>query len=172
MIRVVMFDLGGTLVDDDRRPFPHVEDALTAIAGLKTVDGKPLRSCLVSDYDTTPTPPKTDAEIAALFDEYLAILDGTGLRPSFEPVDQRVTLSIHAGASKPNRKIFEKALERLGTGAALDECLFITEEPGHIEAARDRLKMATLQFRSTKSDRFDFDDWTKAPALIANLVAP
>jgi hypothetical protein len=55
MIRVVMFDLGGTLVDNDRRPFPHVTDALTAIAAFKTADGKLLRSCLVSDY-TMPEP--------------------------------------------------------------------------------------------------------------------
>src|SRR5262249_19065641 len=58
MIRVVMFDLGGTLVDNDRRPFPHITDALTAIVAFKTADGKPLRSCLVSDY-TMPEPPAT-----------------------------------------------------------------------------------------------------------------
>ena len=42
MIRVVMFDLGLTLVDNDVRPFAHVEDALTAISNFKTADGKPL----------------------------------------------------------------------------------------------------------------------------------
>jgi FMN phosphatase YigB (HAD superfamily) len=49
MIRVVIFDLGMTLIDGNRRPYPHVEDALRAIARLRTADGKPLRSCLVSD---------------------------------------------------------------------------------------------------------------------------
>jgi beta-phosphoglucomutase-like phosphatase (HAD superfamily) len=171
VIRVVMFDLGMTLVDADRRPFPHAEDALTAVSNFKTADGKPLRSCLVSDF-TMAAPPATVAKITALFKQYLAILDRTGLRRFFEPVNKRVTLSTHAGAQKPDRRIFEKALERLGADVSLEECLFITEEPTHIEKARETLKMATLQFRSAGSGQFDFDDWADAPALIANLVAP
>ena len=171
MIRVVMFDLGSTLVDNDVHPFAHVEDALTAISDFKTADGKPLLSCLVSDF-TMPPAPVTDAKVAGLFNEYLAILDATGLRPFFEPVNERVTLSTQAGVKKPDRKIFETALQRLGAGVGLEECLFITEDAVHIEKARDVLKMGTLQFRSGGSSQFDFDDWAEAPALIANLVAP
>ena len=84
MIRVVMFDLGMTLVDEHRRPFPHVEDALTAIAGFKTADGKALRSCLVSDF-TMATPPVTAAKVTAIVNEYLAILDKTGCGRSSSP---------------------------------------------------------------------------------------
>lgn len=169
MIRVVMFDLGGTLVDNDRRPFPHITDALTAIASFKTADGKPLRSCLVSDY-TMPEPPATQAKIAALFKKYLAILDQTGLRAFFEPVKKRVTLSTHAGVAKPDRRIFETALQRLGAKVPLEECLFITEDAGHIKEAREKLKMQTLQFGSAGAG--GFEDWADAPALVANLVAP
>jgi hypothetical protein len=171
MIRVVMFDLGMTLVDDDRRPFAHVEDALTAISDFKTADGKSLRSCLVSDF-TMATPPVTDAKVSALFNEYLAILDGAGLRSFFEPVNKRVTLSTHAGVKKPDRKIFETALQRLGADVSLEECLFITEDAAHIEKAREIFNMKTMQFHSAGSSHFDFDDWAEAPALIANLVAP
>jgi hypothetical protein len=171
MIRVVMFDLGMTLIDGDNHPFAHVADALTAISGFKTADGKSLRSCLVSDF-TMATPPATAEKVAALFNEYLAILDGTGLRPFFEPVEKRVTLSTHAGARKPDRKIFETALRRLGAGTPLEECLFITENATHIDEARKALNMKALRFRSAGSSQFDFDDWAEAPALIANLVAP
>ncbi len=171
MIRVVMFDLGMTLVDGDLHSFAHVEDALTAISDFKTADGKSLRSCLVSDY-TMATPPVTVAKVTALFNEYLAILDRTELRPFFEPVNKRVTLSTHAGVQKPDRKIFEEALQRLGTRVSLDECLFITEDETHTDEVRKTLKMKTLQFRSAGSSRFDFDDWAEAPALIASLVAP
>jgi FMN phosphatase YigB (HAD superfamily) len=169
MIRVVMFDLGGTLVDNDRHPFPHITDALTAMAAFKTADGKPLRSCLVSDY-TMPEPPATQAKITALFKKYLAILDQTGLRAFFEPVEKRVTLSTHAGVAKPDRRIFETALQRLGAKVPLEECLFITEDAGHIKEAREKLKMQTLQFGSAGAG--GFEDWADAPALIANLVAP
>jgi FMN phosphatase YigB (HAD superfamily) len=56
MIKVVMFDLGDTLIDANDHPFPHVADALTAIAGFKTAEGNPLKSCLVSDFAMAPVP--------------------------------------------------------------------------------------------------------------------
>jgi len=171
MIRVVMFDLGLTLIDADNRPFPHVKDALDAISTFRAENGNPLRRCLVSDF-TMASPPATSAKVSALFKQYLAILDPTGLRPFFEPVSKRITLSTHAGVLKPDRKIFETALSRLGAGVQLQECLFITENAAHIKAARETLEMQTLRFRSAGSNQFDFEDWAQAPALIAGLVAP
>jgi len=171
MIRVVMFDLGMTLIDANNRPFAQVPEALAAISGFKTEDGRKLQLCLVSDFDK-PGPPPTPREIAARFEEYLAILDQAGLEKFFEPVKRRVTLSPHAGASKPDRRIFEKALQRLGIEVPLKACLFVTENAAHIAAARKKLKMKTLQFRTSGSTAFDFDDWADAPALIAHLVAP
>ena len=166
-----MFDLGGTLIGEDERPFAHVEDALTTISQFTTPNGDPLRRCLVSDF-TMPVPPPTAAKIAALFKEYLAILDRTGLRRFFEPVQRRVTLSTHAGVAKPARKFFQKALQRLRVAVPLTRCLFVTENAQHIRAAREKLEMATLQFRSQESAVYDFDDWADAPMLIANLVGP
>jgi hypothetical protein len=171
MIKVVMLDLGDTLVDADLHPFPHVREALTAIAGFLTADSKPLNTCLVSDF-TMVTPPITPAKVKPVFEDYLAKLDSTGLRQFFEPVEKRVTLSTHVGIGKPDRAVFEKALGRLQAEASLQECLFITENAGHIRAARDKLGMATLQFKSQGATEFDFDDWSKAPALIAHLVDP
>jgi len=171
MIRVVMFDLGETLIGADRRPFPHVREALTALKDFRTSDDMPLKNCLVSDYTMVP-PPLTPEKIRPLFEEYLGILDGTGLREFFEPVDQCVTLSTQAGVGKPDRVIFELALRRLRSTAHLQECLFITENAGHIRHARQALGMATLQFKAPGATEFDFDDWSKAPALIAHLVDP
>ena len=114
MIRVALFDLGLTLVDSLNRPFPHVKEALQTIQSFTTAKGKPLLLGLVSDFDM-PAPPATPAKIAAIFDRYLAVLDQTGLRSFFEPVQRRVTLSTHAGVFKPDRKIFETALRRLAS---------------------------------------------------------
>jgi hypothetical protein len=169
MIRVAFFDLGLTLIDSQDRPFPHVKEALTTIQSFITVKGKPLLTGLVSDFDL-PVPPATPAKIAAIFRRYLAVLDATGLRPFFEPVQRRVTLSTHAGVFKPNRKIFETALGRLRSKASLKECLFITENPDHIRVARTTLRMSALQFRSSASTRFDFDDWLQAPTMVAHLM--
>src|SRR3954471_19885226 len=95
MLRVVIFDLGETLIDGARRPFPHVKETLTVISRFVSEDGKPLRSCLVSDFTMLPAG-ATPAKVAAVFNDYLAILDATGLRPFFEPVKQRVTISTQA----------------------------------------------------------------------------
>jgi hypothetical protein len=69
-----------------------------------------------------------------IFDEYLKLLEQFGLRAFFEPVDRRVTLSTHAAANKPDRRVFEKAIARLGVSAALTDCLFITENVSHRRA--------------------------------------
>jgi hypothetical protein len=168
MIRILMLDLGDTLIHDEV-PLPHVAEALGTLTQFETASGDPLAVCLVSDF-TMPDPPPTPAKIDALFREYLEILDRTGLRHFFEPVQQHVTLSTHAGVFKPDRKIFETAIERLRGRANLDECLFITENVGHIKACRD-LGMKTVTFGQTgKPDAFD--DWSEGPMLIARLIAP
>jgi hypothetical protein len=170
MIGVVMFDFGLTLIDDNRRPFPHVKESLATIQTF-VVAGKPVSSCLVSNF-TMPAPPPTPAKIKALFEEYLQILEGTGLRPFFEPVQKRVTLSTHAGVEKPAKEVFTTALRRLGTTATLEQCLFITEEEAHVDVARKRYHMQTLLFRKPGATRFDFDDWSQAPLLVAHMIEP
>jgi FMN phosphatase YigB (HAD superfamily) len=157
MIRALLLDLGGTLIDADRHVFPGVNDALTAFRNLKAADGTPLVTCLVSDY--TMPEPRTPEKITEAFAEYLGILDGIGLRGFFEPVDERVTLSTNVGVSKPDAKVFEAALKRANLDAALTEALFITEDAGHVAAART-LGMQALQFG------VDFKKWSQAPHLV------
>jgi FMN phosphatase YigB (HAD superfamily) len=168
MIRVLMLDLGETLIHDES-PFPHVIDALAALTQFETASGDLLEVCLVSDFKM-PEPPATQAKIDALFLEYLDILEHTGLKDYFEPVERCVTLSTHAGVFKPDRKIFETAIERLGLQAKLDECLFITEDVDHINAC-GALHMKTLTF-GVRGGSDGFDDWALGPMLIARLVAP
>lgn len=163
MIQVLMFDLGETLVHQSAA-LPHVIEALDALSRFETAAGKPLALCLVSDFET-PAPTKEKIEV--IFQKYLALLDGFGLRPFFEPVERRVTLSAHAGALKPARQVFETALKRLKVSARLQDCLFITENAEHIQACR-ALGIKTLHFGSSG----DFSDWSEAPLLIAGLIAP
>ena len=99
MIKALLLDLGGTLIDSSEQVFPGVQDALTVLEAFETEDHQPLVTCLVSDF-TMPEPRTTEA-IAAAFADYLKILDKTGLRSFFEPVDERVTLSTHVGVRNP-----------------------------------------------------------------------
>jgi FMN phosphatase YigB (HAD superfamily) len=163
MIRALLLDLGDTLIDSQHgnEPFPGVKDALGVLQKLETADHTPLVLCLVSDF-TMPVP-RTEAAIAAAFADYLEILDRTGLRSFFEPVDERVTLSTHVGVGKPDAAVFKAALKRAKVDAPITEAMFITENPDHIEACRD-LHMTALQFG------VDFNTWSAAPPLIAQRI--
>ncbi len=167
MIRVLMLDLGDTLVHGDT-PFPGVPEALEAIGDLTTTAGEPLATCLVSDFLMPPVPAKPP-QIADRFKTYVDELETMGLKLFFEPVEERATLSTHVGVNKPDCRVFQMALLRLGSSARLDECLFITENPSHITACQNR-GMKTLRFDASGSRAADFSDWSAAPALIAALL--
>lgn len=165
MIRALLLDLGDTLIDSRNgdKVFPGVEDALDALQKFEAEDHTPLVLCLVSDFEVPG--PRTEAAIAAAFADYLEILDRAGLRPYFEPVDERVTLSIQVGFTKPAAAVFEAALRRARIDAPLTEALFITEHAGHIDACRSKLHMKALQFGK------DFTTWSAAPPLIEKTIA-
>ena len=89
----------------------------------------------------------------------------SGCASSFEPVERHVTLSTQAGVNKPDRRIYELALTRLGTDATLGDCLSITENAEHVAACR-ALGMQALQFGVA------FTDWSQAPQLVRSLIDP
>jgi FMN phosphatase YigB (HAD superfamily) len=166
MVRILMLDLGNTLIGQDNNVFPYVREALETLQGFETGAHEQLSLCLISDYQM-PTPQKT---VQSLFQEYVTLLESVDLARFFEPVEQHVTLSTHAGVNKPDRRIFELAIKRLGLTARLDECIFITENTEHIEACRV-LGIKTMQFDEGGSGG-DFSDWSEAPLLIAQIVNP
>jgi hypothetical protein len=164
MSRVLLLDLGETLIHETT-VLPHVPEALAAVAEFKGDNGKPLQLALVSDTQM-PSPPPTPAKIKPIFDDYVATLATLQLRSFFEPVSKHVTLSAHAGVRKPDRKVFALAVNRLGVTAKLADCVFVTENAGHVRHCREELGMKTLQFGK------DFTDWSDGPLLLSTMVAP
>lgn len=169
MIRVLMLDLGNTLAEGNN-VLPHVPEALEVLSRFETASGANLAMALVSDY-TMPEPPVTPQKVQAIFEEYVKEIEQLQLKKFFEPVDRHVTLSTHAGVYKPDPIVFKKALQRLRVRAALDACLFITENAEHVAECR-KLGMHTLLFGPNGSGEADFSDWSEAPLLIARKVAP
>jgi hypothetical protein len=167
MIKILMLDLGETLVHGDT-VFPHAVEALEVLSEFKTSSGEPVSLCLVSDY-TMPAPPPNETKIKKLFKEYVAILNKFGLTKFFEPVERHVTLSTNAGVYKPERRIFELAIERLGVQAGIGDCVFVTENSDHILACR-KLGMKTLMFDPSAGASADFSDWAQAPLIIGKLI--
>jgi FMN phosphatase YigB (HAD superfamily) len=170
MIRIVFFDVGETLIHDGQ-PFTAVKDALSAISQFKTADGAPLLLGVISDF-TMPTPPPTEEKILGLERQYRdQVLNPNCLAVFFQPFESRVTLSSRAGMFKPEHKIFEAAVARSGTGAALPECMFVTENTEHLKKCKE-FGITPVQFGPGTPGMAAFDEWVDAPAVIAGLVAP
>jgi hypothetical protein len=169
VIRLALFDVGETLVHEGRA-LPHAAAALEAISRFECSDGSPLVLGVVSDY-LAPEPPPTEAKIAALEREFVGILRGAGLDGFFSPPERRITLSTRAGVRKPDRRIFELARARSGTGAELHECMFVTEQASHVEECA-ALGMSAVRFGGGPGPTPAFETWAEAPPLLAAIVAP
>jgi FMN phosphatase YigB (HAD superfamily) len=127
---LVLFDLGGTL--EDRGALRDgALDTLKALA--QPADGRDaVLLALLSDF----LMPDDATGIPALREEYYAILDGLGIRGFFEPVDRFVTLSTEVGAFKPAPETFITAITKAGDAVTAADTLFVTENRGHVQAAR------------------------------------
>lgn len=167
MIRLALFDLGDTLIHGDAA-FPHVHEALTTIRQFELSDGSSLWIGIVSD-DAIPPPQFTEAEIVASESQFQGILATAGLNDLFDPFDRCVTTSTRAGVNKPDRRIFERAIQRSGVAATLGDCLFVTEHVGHLAACKS-LGMSVIRFGAGSGIQPAFSDWRHAPPLIAAMV--
>ena len=173
MIRVIMFDLGNTLVrESDLTLFPHVPEALRTLGRFTDDAERKLPLCLVSNFpQKLPVP---TAELPQVFASFLEILDKVGLTNFFQPVERCVTLSAHSGMAKPHAACFATALRRLGLATGFDSCFFITEEAEHVAHVR-QLGMQALQFAGHQTPApagSDFTDWAEAPLRIARTGFP
>ena len=162
MIRAVLFDLGDTL-ETDGRLLPGAVEALEGVAGLSNA-GARLKMGLISDY-TMPPAGAGPERIDALFREYVEIVRRLGLLRFFEPPEQHVTLSTHAGVLKPDAKIFQLALRRLGIGGDVTAAIFITEDADHVRAAK-KLGMTGLQYGSASG----IPAWSSAVPTIRRIL--
>src|SRR4051812_37263533 len=107
-MRVVLFDLGNTLEDQDVDALlPGALETLQAIQAMRAPGGEAAALALVSDFDTPDNPD----QLPIIRRRYLEILDRLGIRSFFEPVEERVTLSSEVGVFKPDEKIFRAAIE-------------------------------------------------------------
>ncbi|HKG89871.1 MAG TPA: hypothetical protein VKA95_16250 [Nitrososphaeraceae archaeon] len=143
---IVLFDLGGTLVDQDSLTL--IEDAektLSAIREMRDSEGKPLVLALISDYGKLNA---TSKEIEHSQNQYYDMLRGLGILTFFEPRDQRVTLSTEVNVEKPDEKIFRSAINKILENIPYKNVIYITELEDHIIAA-DKLGIIAIQFQGS-----------------------
>ncbi len=164
MIKAVLFDVGDTLIRQGAA-IENAAGALNVVSGFQTASGDPLQMGIVSDFKPV-SPPRTDFKLAQLEEEFCDILKAAGLAEFFEPFDKKVTTSTRAGVNKPDRQIFELAVNRLGIEATLAECLFVTENISHLLACSG-LGMNVVRYGSGPGIQPAFVDWQQGPAILA-----
>ena len=170
MIDVAFFDVDETLLHLGK-PMPGVLDALNAIVQLNSASGHPLLMGVVFN-NVMPSQPVTETEVLAIEAQFRkTVLEPSGLANFFDPFETKATISSRVGISMPNRGVFENALVRLHSSAALDECLFITAEASHLSECKG-YGMIPIRFGSDVPGIRCFSNWCDAPLLLANVVAP
>ncbi len=138
-MKLVLFDLGNTL-EIDRVLRPGVTETLQDITDMR-VGGRP--AALLGLLSDVATPAHPD-EIPVIRERYEALLEELGIRRFFEPLADRVTLSAEVGVSKPAPAAFRAAVAKAEPSLTFGDVLFVTEDRGHVLAAR-RLGMQAVQ---------------------------
>ncbi len=141
-MKIVFFDLGDTL-ESDEALLPGALETLREIQELRSSGGEPAVLGLISDFDMAS-------------EAYYEILDLLEIRPFFEPVQTRVTLSSEVGVFKPDRRIFEAAVDRIDPSLTFGDAMFVTENLSHVEAARE-LGMRAVHFKGPGQQSGDVD---------------
>lgn len=121
-IKVVFFDLGGTLIGNNKDWIPGAQGTLT------TLNEKPIRLGLISNTGDLLRPAILDL-LPEDFD--LGIFE-EGL----------IVFSSEVHVAKPEPEIFRLAIRRAGVRPT--ECLFCTEESSHLRMAHQE-RMQTVR---------------------------
>lgn len=166
-MKMILFDLGNTLEDSQTKQLlPGARETLTAIQAMRDNGGNPPLLALVSDFGVPPATPQ-QTQSARL--EYIEILDGIGIREFFEPVAERITLSLDAGALKPSWVIFRAALRNASRELRYKDVMFITEMKSHVTAAR-ALRIKAVHFKGPGQINGDVQRLVDLIPLVRNFV--
>ncbi len=132
-MKIVLFDLGNTLMNEDENTLlPEATETLSSIQQMRDINNQPVILGLASNYGLSSDP----EVIKRAREEYYGDLKNLGIQSFFEPLNQRVTLSIEVGVEKPKEEFFRAAVDRVSNGLSFDNVIFVTENKNHIDAVR------------------------------------
>ena len=131
-MKIVLFDLGDTLEYNDKL-ITGAFETLSNLQKMHDDKNQPVILALISDF----LPANTPEEIKEIKEKYYKILNNLGIRPFFEPVNERVTLSTEIGVNKPDPRIFRYAIDKISKGLSFKEVIYITENKDHVIATNE-----------------------------------
>ena len=164
-MRVVLFDLGNTLINEQNRLLEGALEMLEAVSRLRDAEGRLVELALVSDYHAAHSP----EELKEHQRTYYQLLERVGLDAFFSPRSRRITLSTEVGFAKPDVRIFDAALKKLAPDAHRHHAVFITEREEHIIAAR-RLGMMAIHFKGPGEPRGEVHRLQDLIPIIERLI--
>ncbi len=121
--RVIFFDLGDTLIFSNAAG--QMERFADALDVLQILQQRGYRLGLISNQPAGTT-----------VGQVQAVLQNLALGRYIESALVTISTEIPGNAGKPNRPIFDLALQKAGHAAASDRSIFVTETFSHITAAR------------------------------------
>jgi|SRR6476469_3652070 FMN phosphatase YigB (HAD superfamily) len=131
-MKIVIFDLGNTLEHNDKL-ITGAFETLSNIQKMYDDKNQPVMLALISDFLQA----NSQDEIKEIKEKYYKILDNLDIRPFFEPVNERVTLSTEIDVNKPEPRIFRYAIDKISKGLSFKEVIYITENKDHVIATNE-----------------------------------
>ncbi|MCL6505822.1 MAG: HAD hydrolase-like protein [Bryobacteraceae bacterium] len=157
--RVVFFDLGDTLVFSNaagqRERFPDALDT------LQVLQRRGYRLGLISNQPA-----------GATVSQVQGVLQDLGLARYIESALITISTEIPGNAGKPNRPIFDLALEKAGHAAPSERSIFVTETFSHIAAARGFGWRAILKRNTGSCQPAEGECVASLSGLLDLLLAP
>jgi FMN phosphatase YigB (HAD superfamily) len=132
-VKIVLFDLGNTLMNEDEDILlPGATETLSSIQQMKDTNNQPVILGLASNYGLS----NNEEVIKRAQEKYYWDLEKLGIVSFFEPLNQKVTLSIEVGVEKPKEEFFRAAVDKVSVSLSFDNVIFITENKEHVDAVR------------------------------------
>jgi FMN phosphatase YigB (HAD superfamily) len=166
-MRVVLFDLGGTLINENTQEI--LPDAINTLSGIKNIidsNGDPLILGLISNYGNIHM---SNEEKIVNRNQYYNLLNKVHITQFFEPLDQKVTLSSEIGVEKPDERIFRAAIDKIQRELPYEQVFFITENHHHIKAV-DSFGMIGIQYGNSDDNILKVDHLIDLIPLINQMV--
>jgi FMN phosphatase YigB (HAD superfamily) len=140
-MKVVLFDLGDTLVESLSTGYRLIDGAMDLLRGLDSINNtnnKQIVMGIVSDTHAPSELPLSPNEKLIRKNEVLQILENTNIIEYFNPTESCLTLSSDLGYTKSENLngFFDNALNKLSNNSNLNDIIFVTELEDHIIKAK------------------------------------
>lgn len=140
-MKVVLFDLGDTLVESFGSGYRLIEGAMDLLKGIESmndVDNRKIVMGIVSDTHKPEELPLSEDDKLIRKNRTLHILESVNIKEYFEPTDVHLTLSSDIGFTKTQNleEFFIISLGKLSNNINLNDIIFVTEFESHIIKAK------------------------------------